>query len=153
VFWLNAVIRQRIVLPLPKHLALDSFTPEQLGCAAQKAVLRDQNLAKDYVKLHSYTKISLNDEAYSSVGVSKMAFVRDDELVLMDPNGAWLFLFSTDHMMRVISSRTGKLVYIDKRGGFGWIERRFMEESTCGTFAVDFRGDSEAIFVEIYTST
>ncbi|PVG04942.1 hypothetical protein CPB86DRAFT_778254 [Serendipita vermifera] len=161
-FWLRAIIRQGTVLPLPKHLSLDSLTAEELGFKVHKAVTRDRNISGENAKLRSYTKITWpfvldNGGQHDATVEFESIFGREERplqasaMHLMHPNGEWLFLFSSTHVMRILHLRTGKLACEQRMSGMGWNQRGLIQGAPYGTFAVDFRGDSEVILVEIYS--
>jgi hypothetical protein len=137
---------------------------EELGCKSHAAVIRDRNLSRDNIKLCSYRKIiwppipsdgEQDDEAIASENIFRREErpLQASAMHLMHPNGDWLFLFSSAHVLRIVYLRTGMLACTLRMSGTGWEERGVIQGAPNGTFALDFRGDTEVLLVEIYTST
>ncbi|PVG04939.1 hypothetical protein CPB86DRAFT_778251 [Serendipita vermifera] len=151
-FWLHSIIRQRAHLPLATHRPLESFTVEELRCGCHRAVIRDRELSMDEVKLQSCTKISWPYLRHEAEAGEHLDFVDPEQAADMfniHPNGEWIFLFSTTHVMRVFHVRTRKMVWSSPLGGAHWLVDNNGEDPLPSPF-INFMGDSKAMMVNVY---
>jgi hypothetical protein len=139
-------MRQGIILPLETHRPLSSFTAEELHNGAHKALIRDRNLAKPHVDLLSYIRIpwplvfqeGQTDEFITTLGEGPIQTHKSN---LIHPNGEWIFLFSSNHVLRILHLRTGRMAWAGEMENLG--TGLDPENSQCVASALDFRGDLE----------
>jgi hypothetical protein len=136
-----SILRSQLVVPLPSHLPLASYTAAELRPAVHKAVLRERNLSSSFPKLYSYNHIRW-PYAFPST-FTKLEELpnplgeKPEEVIWMHlahPNGKWLFLVSANNVLRILNL---------ERGTLAW-EERFGQAQSNGAFAIDFRRDTEA---------
>jgi hypothetical protein len=129
-------------LPLPSHRPLSSFTAEELYRGVQQAVVRERNLSSPVVKLKTYSRITW---PYSREGsqdeTSELNENHMPTSYLLHPNGDWIFLITADGIFRILSSRSGKVAYIQdlKEPGTGIPSEAFT------VMALEVKNDSEVL--------
>jgi hypothetical protein len=136
-----SIIRSQLVLPVPPHLPLSSFTAAELKPAVHKAVLRERNLSSPFPRLYSCNHIRW-PYAFPSTALDQFPNPLKEEpldvvwMHLTHPNGKWLFLVSANNVLRILNLEKGTLMW-EERFGPAQLNSRV-------AFAVDFRGDIEA---------
>lgn len=152
-FWIPSVLRAKLSLPLSSHCPLSSFSASELHLAVHRASFRERNLCSPKPRLYSHTLIqwpfasprTIIEESNNSIPTVPSLETPDDALWrhLASPNGEWLFIVARDALVRVVHLRTGKVW--EKR--YAEIVVPFNRHETRVRFAIDFRGDVDAVMV------
>jgi hypothetical protein len=113
-FWLSAAARSELFIPLPTHKPLYSFTAEELYLASHRAVLIELNVTSPQPRLHSWRHITWPYEP--SPGVELLTEGANEEnaeeaihMHLAHPNGEWMFIVSSQNVLRILHLRSGRL--------------------------------------------
>lgn len=150
-YWIAAVLRAGLTLPLSPNHPLNSFTASELHLAVHKAVFRERNLRSPKPRLYSHTLITWpfcpprmmikeSDSRRPTVEVQERSY---DAvwMTLQDETGEWLFVVSRDAVIRVLHLRTGILA-CEKQ--FCQIVVPTSSNEHRVRFATDFKGDGTA---------
>ena len=108
-YWLPALVREELVLPLPSHLPLVAFSGEQLRAATIVARKRERNLLDERPRLRSQVHIPWPYSRSPSCNKTEMPASTVGEtpseaiwMHLTHPNGQWLFIVSKKNVIRIL---------------------------------------------------
>ncbi|PVG04944.1 hypothetical protein CPB86DRAFT_778258 [Serendipita vermifera] len=151
-FWLETIHRQGVILPLPSHQSLKSFSAEDLHHGAHRATIRDRNFTNPDAKLLSHSLVDwsfVQSDARSQEFVDRFKEEPMDTnwMHLTHPNGDWIFLVSPNHVLRILDLRTKAIAWAGQLGNVGIDADE--SESLSATFALDFRGDEEVVIAMV----
>jgi hypothetical protein len=147
-FWRESILLHRPILPLPSHRPLSSFTAEELYQGTHQAVLREKNLSYPFVHLKSRSSIA--PPYLGNVFQDKFPELDNSHTIsspILHSNGNWIFFTSSNNILRILSLRSGKLVWLQdlKESANG------DPEGSHSIVAIETRGNSEVLLSVIYS--